>query len=70
LRTAPPGFNAANPDSYPAGAWSRFDAILRSAQANGIRVLLLLSGPAPLVGDRVRSSFFGVLAVETIVGRL
>jgi hypothetical protein len=60
LRTAPPGFNAANPDSYPAGAWSRFDAILRAAQANGIQVLLLLSGPAPLwatASDRPSSAY-------------
>jgi hypothetical protein len=44
----PAGFNATDPAAYPASAWTRYDQIIRTAQADGIRVLLLLTGGAPL----------------------
>ncbi len=45
--TAPSGFNGADPASYPAGSWDRFDRIVTDAQQDGIQVLFILSGPAP-----------------------
>ncbi|MHB8658942.1 MAG: hypothetical protein ACYC91_13485 [Solirubrobacteraceae bacterium] len=45
---ATPRFNAANSGSYPRGTWNRFDTVDRAARANGIKLLLVLSGPAPL----------------------
>jgi hypothetical protein len=42
-----PKFNAANPDAYPAGTWSRLDALMASANAHGIAVMLTPTGPVP-----------------------
>jgi hypothetical protein len=42
-----PKFNAANPDAYPAGTWSRLDALMASANAHGIEVMLTPTGPVP-----------------------
>jgi hypothetical protein len=44
----PTRFNATDPAAYPAGAWTRYDQIIRTAQADGIRILLLVTGGAPL----------------------
>lgn len=44
----PAGFDAADPAAYPATAWSPYDAIIRDARADGIQVLLLVGGGAPL----------------------
>jgi hypothetical protein len=42
-----PKFNAANPDAYPAGTWSRLDGLMASAKAHGIEVMLTPTGPVP-----------------------
>ena len=42
-----PDFDAADPNAYPAGAWSRLDGLFESAQARGITVQLALTGPVP-----------------------
>jgi hypothetical protein len=43
----PAGFNAANPASYPAGAWSLWDAIVSIAHNDGITVDFDLMGGSP-----------------------
>lgn len=43
-----PSFDASNPEAYPASAWAPYDAVVRAASAQGIRVLLTVTGPAPL----------------------
>src|ERR1700742_2543993 len=45
--TKPSGFDATNPDAYPAGAWDRWDALVHEAQARGINVLMTVTGPIP-----------------------
>ena len=42
-----PNFNATDPNAYPAKNWAPFDAIMRTAQADGLTVDLTLSGGAP-----------------------
>ena len=42
-----PDFDAADPNAYPAGAWSRLDGLFEAAQARGITVQLTLTGPVP-----------------------
>jgi hypothetical protein len=44
----PRGFNAASPAAYPAGAWSRLDAAVQQAEANGIDLDLDVGGGSPL----------------------
>lgn len=44
----PAGFNATDPNAYPAANWSPIDTILRDARAQGIQVLMLVGGGAPL----------------------
>ncbi len=46
-RTAPRGFNAADPASYPAANWARYDEMVELAHADGLGVDLTLSGGAP-----------------------
>lgn len=43
----PAGFDAANPDAYPAGAWDRYDTIVRLAAEHAIAVNFNLTSPAP-----------------------
>jgi hypothetical protein len=43
----PAGFNATDPDSYPAGNWKRYDQLIRAANERGMFVNLNISGPAP-----------------------
>jgi hypothetical protein len=55
-RRRPAGFVAADPVQYPG--WSRYDALVRDAQARGMSVMLALSPPYPgwataRRGDRV-----------------
>ncbi len=45
-RTAP-SFNQSDPNAYPAGSWTRYDAAIDGARARGLKVLLTLAGPAP-----------------------
>jgi hypothetical protein len=47
-RTRPIGFNASSPAAYPAGAFDRYDAIVRAAATHGVGVDLTLEGGAPL----------------------
>ena len=46
-RQAPRGFNASDPNSYPAGNWAPYDEMIELAHQNGIGVDLTLSGGAP-----------------------
>ena len=46
-RTAPRGFNASDPDSYPAANWAPYDEMIEVAHADGLGVDLTLSGGAP-----------------------
>src|SRR3954462_12959877 len=43
----PAGFDASNPDAYPAGNWARLDGLVQGAQARGMQVLLTPTGPGP-----------------------
>ncbi len=45
---APSGFNASDPAAYPATSWAPYDAIVRAASAEGIKLNFLLSGGAPV----------------------
>jgi hypothetical protein len=44
----PPGFNASDPAAYGAANWAPYDAIVKDAHADGIRLNFLLTGGAPL----------------------
>jgi len=46
-RTAPRGFDAADPASYPAVNWAPYDQMIQLAHADGLGVDLTLSGGAP-----------------------
>jgi hypothetical protein len=43
----PKGFDGKNPAAYPAPSWDPLDAVVRGAQARGLKVLLSPSGPIP-----------------------
>ncbi|MHB1833724.1 MAG: glycoside hydrolase family 5 protein [Solirubrobacteraceae bacterium] len=42
-----PSFDATDPGAYPAAGWAQYDAIVRQAQADGLKVYIQLSGGAP-----------------------
>jgi hypothetical protein len=42
-----PDFDASDPAAYPAGAWERWDGLVREAGERGIAVLLNPTGPIP-----------------------
>jgi len=42
-----PNFDATNPAAYPAGAWSRYDLIVRVAKALGLKVYFQLTPGVP-----------------------
>jgi Cellulase (glycosyl hydrolase family 5) len=44
----PAGFNAADPASYPASSWSRYDTVVRLASEYGVPVELNVTSPGPL----------------------
>jgi hypothetical protein len=46
--TTRPSFDANDPAAYPAGAWDRYDTVLRLAQDRGIGVDFNVTAPAPL----------------------
>ena len=46
--TQRPSFDATDPAAYPAGAWSRWDTLVQTAQQLGMKVYFLVIGPAPL----------------------
>lgn len=43
-----PKFNAADPAAYPPANWSTLDAVVRTARADGVTVLLTVAGHVPL----------------------
>jgi hypothetical protein len=47
-RTAPTGFNAINPSSYPAANWAPYDRLVQYAAAYGIGVDFNITAPGPL----------------------
>jgi hypothetical protein len=47
-RTKPRGFDATNPDSYPAANWAPYDRIVQEAEAQGIKLYFVLTGGVPL----------------------
>ena len=44
----PANFDATNPADYPPGAWSRWDTLVETAHALGMKVYFLVIGPAPV----------------------
>jgi hypothetical protein len=50
----PKGFNATNPNSYPAANWAPIDNIARAAAANHIKLDFTLSGGAPLWAENTK----------------
>jgi hypothetical protein len=46
----PAGFDAADPGAYPAGAWDRFDTVVRLAAERGMGINFNLTLPGPLWG--------------------
>ena len=50
-RRAPSGFDATNPNAYPAANWAPYDAIVRDAKQDGITVDFSVAGGAPLWAD-------------------
>ncbi len=45
--TRKPSFNATDPNAYPASRWAPFDAIVRYAQQDGLKVDFTVAGGAP-----------------------
>ena len=43
-----PGFNAADPNAYPANKWAPLDNLVAQAQSRGIALDFLVTGGAPL----------------------
>jgi hypothetical protein len=43
----PANFDATNPAAYPPGAWTRWDTLVETAHALGMKVYFLVIGPAP-----------------------
>jgi hypothetical protein len=60
-RAKPPGFVGWNLAAYPDAAWARYDGLVRSARARGLRVLVALSGPAPGWATPARGDARGVV---------
>jgi hypothetical protein len=50
-QTRPAGFDATDPAAYPAANWAPFDAVVRAAQADGLRIDFTITGGAPLWAD-------------------
>ncbi len=46
--TRRPHFDATDPAAYSPGAWDRWDTLVKTAQALGMKVYFLVVGPAPL----------------------
>ena len=47
----PAGFDASDPAAYPAGAWDRYDAIVRDAKKVGLTIDFLVTGGSPRWAD-------------------
>src|SRR5262245_63558608 len=46
-KTKPAGFDAADPNAYPADKWDNLDGLINAAAARGVSVTLTLTGPVP-----------------------
>jgi hypothetical protein len=46
-RTAPAGWHGSDPNAYPASGWAPYDAIVRQARADDLRVDFTVAGGAP-----------------------
>jgi hypothetical protein len=46
-RTPPAGFNASDPAQYPAANWAPYDAVVKDAWADGVKLNFVLTGGAP-----------------------
>ncbi|MGH2856918.1 MAG: hypothetical protein ACRDMJ_05475 [Solirubrobacteraceae bacterium] len=46
-RTMPSSFDPTDPNDYPAAAWAPYDAVIQTAQQDGIAVDLTVTGGAP-----------------------
>ena len=46
-RKRKPDFDAADPEAYPGGTWTRLDGLMVAAARQGIAVMLTPSGPVP-----------------------
>jgi hypothetical protein len=46
-KTKPAGFDASNPDAYPADKWDNLDGLIAAARERKIDVTLTLTGPVP-----------------------
>jgi hypothetical protein len=57
-RRRPAGFDGSDPTQYPG--WARYDALVRGAQARGMRMMLALSPPFPGWATRRRGDRAGV----------
>jgi hypothetical protein len=44
----PKKFDATNPAAYPAANWAYYDKLVKQAQADGLQVGFMLTGPGPL----------------------
>ncbi|MGO9903662.1 MAG: hypothetical protein ACLP0J_29255 [Solirubrobacteraceae bacterium] len=44
----PKKFDASNPAAYPAANWAYYDKLVKQAQADGLQVGFMLTGPGPL----------------------
>ena len=47
----PAGFDASDPAAYPAGAWDRYDAIVRDARKVGLTIDFVVTGGSPRWAD-------------------
>lgn len=56
----PAGFDGSNLKTYPPGAFSSYDALIREANARGLRVLVALTGQAPGWATAKRGDTSGV----------
>ena len=50
-----PSFDATDPNAYPAGAWDRYDTLVRDAAQDGISVMFDVTSPAPYWGATKRA---------------
>ena len=53
-RTRPAGFDASDPNAYPADRWDALDGLIAAAKAHGVAVTLTLTGPVPRWATRAK----------------
>jgi hypothetical protein len=54
-----PRFNASNPNAYPAASWRFYDTIVRDAAADGIKLMFVPTGFAPLWAQGANPGKYG-----------